>query len=196
VKNTADSSPEWKLAEFDDRSAEPRGWSADGNWILFHRVDPGTRWNIYRLRAEAGSKAEPLVIGPHIEVGARMSPDGRWIAYLSDETGRLDMFVRSLAANGPKVQVSTGGVQFGWWTRDARHLLFTKHDRTLWQIPIDLTGVSPRLGAPQQMGTFPAGIVAMDRAEDGRFLALVAERTEGGSITIVQSWQSALPPPK
>ena len=193
VKNTDDASPERKLAEFDDRSAEPRGWSADGAWILFNRVDPATRWNVYRLPAAGGGAPEVLVNGPAVEVGARTSSDGRWLAYLSDETGRLDLFVRSLSPNGPKVQVSTGGVQFGWWARDAGQMLFMKRDQTLWRVPLELGGTVPRVGSPLQLGAFPPGIVSMDLAPDGRFLALVAERTEGGSITVVQSWQSALP---
>ena len=188
VKNTDDASPERKLATFDDRSAEPRGWSNDGTWIIFSRVDPGTRWNVYRLRAATGGDIEPLANGPSVELGGRLSPDDRWLAYLSDETGRFDLFVRSVAPNGPKVQVSTGGVQFGWWARDARQLLFTnRDDRTLWRVPIGL-GAVPRLGTPQQAGTLAPGVMSIDMTPDERFLAIVADRSEGGSITVVQGW--------
>jgi serine/threonine protein kinase len=197
VKDVTGTSPERKLLEFDDRSAEPRGWSSDGSWIMFNRVDPDTRWNVYRLSATASRPTpEVIVTGPSVEMGARTSPDSHWLAYLSDETGRLDLFVRSAIPSGPKVQVSTGGVQFGWWARDARHMLFTRRDQTLWRTPIELGAETVRVGAAQQVGTLVPGIISMDLAPDGRFLALVAERSEAGSITVVQSWQSALPLPR
>ena len=194
VKTVADASAERQIAEFDDRSAAPRGWSNDGEWIFFNRVDPATMVNVYRMRASGAGTPEVLINGPSVEVGARTSPDDRWLAYLSDETGRLDVFVRAMAASGPKVQVSTGGVQSAWWTRDGREVMFLKRDQSLWRVTIDLRGETPRLGAPQQLGTAPPGIVGMDLARDGRFLAIVAERSDSGAVTVVQSWQALAPP--
>jgi Tol biopolymer transport system component len=150
--------------------------------------------NVYRMRASGAGVPDVLIDGPGVEVGARTSQDDHWLAYLSDDTGRLDVFIRSMAPSGPKLQVSTGGVQFGWWTRDGQELRFLKRDQTLWSVPIDLRASAPRLGAAQQVGTFPPGIVSMDLARDGRFLAVIAERADGGAVTVVQSWQSALPP--
>ena len=192
-KTVADSSAERKVVGFDDRTAEPRGWSHDGAWILFNRVDPDTRWNIYRMLASGSGAPVPVINGPAVELGARPSPDGRWLGYLSDETGRLDLFVQSLAPSGPKLQVSTGGVQLGWWTPDGRQLLFLRRDQTLWRVAVDLSAAPPRIGAPQQLGTFPSSLVAMDLAADGRLLALVPERTGLGAVMIVQSWPAALP---
>ena len=191
-KTVEDSSPERKVREFDDRSAEPRAWSNDGTWIFFSRVDPGTRWNIYRVAPSGSAAPVPIVNGPAIEVGARPSPNGRWLAYFSDETGRLDLFVRPAASPSPKLQVSTGGVQLGWWMPDGRQLLYLKRDKTLWRVAVDLDAAPPRIAAPQRLGTFPANLVTMDLASDGRLLALVPERTGLGAITVVQSWQAAL----
>ena len=192
-KRVADASVERKVVGFNDSSAAPGGWSHDGAWILFNRVDPDSRWNIYRVPASGSGTPEPLVNGPGVEVGARPSPDGGWIAYLSDETGRLDLFVRSFAPSGPRLQVSTGGVQLGWWTPDGRQLLFLRRDQTLWRVGVDLGAAPPRIGAPQQLGTFPSSLVAMDLAPGRQqFLTLVPERAGLGAVTIVQSWRSAL----
>jgi hypothetical protein len=101
--------------------------------------------------------------------------------------------VRSLAASGAKLQVSTGGAQLGWWTPEGKEVLFLKRDQTLWRVGVDLRAVPPRIGAPEQLGTFPSSLVAMDLAAGGqRFLALVPERAGLGAVTIVQSWRSAL----
>jgi serine/threonine protein kinase/Tol biopolymer transport system component len=191
-KTVEDASAERRVMEFDDRSAEPRGWSND-DAIFFTRVDPVTRWNIYRVAASGGSAPVPVIVGPAIEVGGRLSPNGRWLGYLSDETGRLDMFVQPASLPGPKLQLSTGGVELAWWMPDGRQLLHLKRDKTLWSVTVDLDASPPRIDAPKQVGAFPANLVAMDLAPDGRrFLALVPERTGIGAITIVQSWQAAL----
>ena len=184
-----DAAAERKIATFADRTPEPRGWTHDGAWLLFHRVDPRTRWNVYRLRATGEGEPELLIGGPSIEAGARTSTDDRWLAYFSDEGGRMDVFVRSVDASGPKLQVSTGGAQFAFWSRDARQMLFLKRDLTLWRVPIDLSGAVPRLGGLEQLGTFPPGVVALDLARDGRFLTIVAERAAAGAVAVVHSWQ-------
>ena len=141
-----------------------------------------------------GGEAVPLVNTPAIEVGGRLSPDGRWIAYLSDETGRLEAFVQSLTASGPKAQLSTGGVAFGWWTNGGKEQLYLKRDQTLWRTTIDLDSGTPT-GSPQQLGTFPAALTSMDFDQTTqRFLALVPERAGVGAVTVVQSWRAALRP--
>ena len=191
VKVVADTSPEREIARFDERSAEPRDWSDDGGSIVFDRVAPDTRWNIYRMPA-GGGEAVPLVNTPAIEVGGRLSPDGRWIAYLSDEAGGLDVFVQSVTVSGPKTRLSTGGVLLGWWVNGGKEQLFLKQDQTLWRTAMDLRSGTPT-GAPQQLGTFPASLTSMDYDhKTQRFLALVPERAGIGAITIVQSWRPAL----
>jgi serine/threonine protein kinase len=190
-KVVADTSPEREIVRFDERSAQPRDWSDDGGSIVFDRVAPSTRWNIYRMPA-GGGEAVPLVNTPAIEVGGRLSPDGHWIAYLSDETGRLEAFVQSLTASGPRAQFSTGGVLLGWWTNGGKEQLHLKRDQTLWRTTMDLRSGTP-IGAPQQLGTFPASLTSMDFDHTThRFLALVPERAGVGGITVVQAWRSAL----
>ena len=191
-KTLSDASSGRKVIEFSDPSAEPHGWSRDGASILFSKVVPGTKWDVYRIPASGSGAQEPVVNGPGVEVGGKESPAGGWIGYFSDETGRLEVFVKSLAPSGPKLQVSTGGVQHGWWTADGKHLLFLKGDDTLWRVAVDLNAAAPGIGPPEQLATFPS-VVAMDLAPTGdRFLALVPERQGIGAVTVVQSWRSAL----
>ena len=112
---------------------------------------------------------------------------------MSDETGRLELFVQSLASSRIKLPVSTGGVQSGWWAPDGRHLTFLRGDQTMWRVAVDLNASTPSIGVPEQLATFP-NAAALDLAPGGdRFLALVPERDAIGAVTIVQSWRSALP---
>jgi hypothetical protein len=134
------------------------------------------------------------VQGPAIEVGGVVSPDGHRIAYLSDESGNLDVFVQAYPEGGSKQQISTGGAQHTWWERDGRHLLFVRRDQTMWRVATDFSGATPRIGAPERIGEFPPAVVALDLDRVGdRFLTLVPEHVDIAAVTIVQSWPSAIP---
>ncbi len=151
--------------EFDDLSAQPDGWSNDGAWILFSKVDPGTKWDIYRAPGSGSGALEPVVKGSGIEVGAEESPTGGWIGFLSDETGRLDIFVQSLAPSGPKLQVSTGGVQQrGWWTADGKHILFMKGDRTMWRVLPRVRERGPGIGCRSVRGPSAGSVIVARRS--------------------------------
>ena len=192
-KIVADSSAERKIVATGTRSAVAISWTHQGPGLVFNRVDPRTKWNIYRVPVSAPQDAVPLVNGPGLEIGGWPSPDGRWLAYLSDEAGRLDLFITSFPTPGPKVQVATGGVYRPWWTADGRRLLFIKRDQTLWRVDVDLRPALPRIGEPTQLAAFPSTLVAMDVASAGeRVLALVADRAGVGTVAVVQSWQAAL----
>jgi len=192
-KIASDESPARSILEMENSPMLPQSWSADAG-IIFARADPGTKWNIYRVPPAGASAPVPLVNGPAIEVGGWPSPDRRWLAYLSDEAGRLDVFVRSFLRTGPSAQIPLGGAQHCWWMPDGRSLVCLKRDQTLWRIAIDLRDAAPRIDAPVQIATFPASLVAADLAPDGhRFLALVPERVGVGAVAVVQSWRAALP---
>jgi hypothetical protein len=187
-KTLADSSPERRILQIDS-GAVPSSWSK--NEILFSMIEPGLKWNVYRLPTSGAGAPEPLVRGPAIEVMGALSPDGHALAYESDEAGRLDVFVQPFPVAGLGHQIPTGGTQRFWWTRDSRHLVFLKRDHTLWRVDIDAT--ASRAGVPQQIGTFPPNLADMDlSSDDQRFLAIVPERAGVGTVTIVQSWMSAL----
>jgi Tol biopolymer transport system component len=191
-KTVTDASAEPTMLPIGSSSAIPRGWSSDQAWVVLNRLDPGTKWNIYRGQPSGSGEPVPIVQGPAIEVGGWPSPDDHWLAYLSDQAGSLDLFVQPFPNPGPSVQAATGGIQRGWWTPDGRHLLYTKRDQTLWRVDVDLRAAVPRIGATLQLGAFPSTLVGMDLARDGRFLALVSERSGLGTVTVVQSWQAAL----
>jgi len=173
-----------------DTTIYARHWSTELG-IIVNRIDPGTKWNIYRLKASDSAAPEPLVTGPSIDLGGWPSPDRRWLAYLSDEAGRLDLYLQSLPA-GQKTQVAPAVHQY-WWTPDGKAILYTTRAQTLWRVDVDMRGPSPRIAPPIQLASLPSTLVYLDLAPDGRrFLALVPERTGLGTVAIVQSWQSGL----
>ena len=104
----------------------PTDWSTDGQWVLYSA--PGsTAWDIFALRM-GDSTAHPVVQSPQNQIQARLSPNGRWIGYASDESGRFEVYVQSFDDASGKTLVSTRGGSQPTWRRDGRELFYIAAD--------------------------------------------------------------------
>ena len=195
VKTIDEARPEQLLFQSDTPFKGPTAWSPDGQWIAITQLDPETAQNVWRLPA-AGGELAPFVRGRGRDNGGPVSPDGHWMAYASDETGRFEVYVESFPEPGRRVKVSQQGGAYAWWTRDGRQLLFTGAEQhTLWRVDVE-TGATFHAGVPKQIGAFPSNILWMDAMPDRqRFLAVAPERTGVGSMTLVQNWMAAMSSP-
>jgi Tol biopolymer transport system component len=101
----------------------PNSISQDGESVAFGTRD-ATRNVLLRLNLTGNHKAEPLLPGPGNRAAAAFSPDGRWIAYVSDESGENEVYVAAASGNGSKWQISSGGGAEPVWARDGRELFF------------------------------------------------------------------------
>ena len=196
VKNVGDGAAEEPLYRSDSPFKGPTAWSPDGKWIVLTQLDPNTSQNVWLLPATGTGDLKPLARGPARDNGGPASPDGRWLAFTSDETGRFELYVQPFPEPGRRIQVSQQGASLSWWTRDGRQLLFLGDDfHSLWQVDVE-PGPTLRIGTPKQLATFPPSIVWMDATPDRqRFLAIAPERTGPGSVTIVQNWIASLRDP-
>jgi serine/threonine protein kinase len=193
VKNANDASPEQQLFTSDVPFKVPAAWSPDGQRITMNQLDPQSANNIWLLNASGATGPIPLVNGPANEWGGPISPDGRWLAFTADSSGRRELFVQAFPDGGRKVQVSDAGALVAWWSRDGRQLVYASDDlRSLWRVEI-ASGASLRVGTPKQMAVLPPEIIWLDATPDlKRFLAIAPERTGTGSVTLVENWRSAL----
>ncbi len=105
------------------KAIEPDGSSA----IIDYQVNTNLG-NIVQLRLEQGSQISGMVSTPFHEYGAALSPDGRWLAYQSNESGRPEIYVRDLSESGGRWQISTAGGEEPRWSPDARELYFRNND--------------------------------------------------------------------
>ncbi|HEY3122574.1 MAG TPA: protein kinase, partial [Thermoanaerobaculia bacterium] len=96
--------------------------SPDGQFLIYETIDPKTRIDLWLLPLSGDRKPKPFVVTPFGEYGAQFSPDGRWIAYVSNESGRAEISVQAFPGRGGKWQVSTEGGTMPRWRKDGREL--------------------------------------------------------------------------
>ena len=134
-------------------------WSADGRFLAFGEQDPKTGFDISILPVGGDRRPYPFVRSSFREWFGEFSPDGRWIAYESNESGRSEVYLRPFPGPGGKWQVSTEGGARPEWSRDGRELFYFESDRMM-RITVD-SGHALAVGRPELL--FPCNCVDSGR---------------------------------
>ena len=111
-------------------------WSRDGRFILFRNVDPATSHDLWALPLEGNKTPFPVVRTRFTESYGQFSPDGNWIAYQSDESGRVEIYVQPFPGPGTKVPISTSGGAQMRWSDDGKELFYLALDGRLMAVPL------------------------------------------------------------
>jgi len=170
--------------EFDKAASS---WSADGSMLLFTEYHPDTGADIWVLD-RAADRARPLVRTRFNEYSPVFSPDGRHVAYVTDETGRPEIQIVSFPDGGTKHQISIDGGAEPVWSRDGAELYYRSGDRLM---RVDMARGPSDAGIPTTLfeGKFVSGTVTLanyDVANDGEsFLMVQPEATEAPSMLLV-----------
>ncbi|MFI5372080.1 MAG: protein kinase, partial [Candidatus Eisenbacteria bacterium] len=170
-------------------------WTPDGGSLVFGRQDPVTRFDIWVLPLTGEHKPWSYLASPFNDLQASISLDGRWLCYLSDESGRPELYVQSFPKPGSKYQVTTGGALGAGWPHWGGELLYAESTS-----PGDIVGaqVLPgekfRLGPPHPFAKLPPEAVSFDVAPDRKrmIMLLPAGKPLPTSITVVLNWQAAM----
>jgi eukaryotic-like serine/threonine-protein kinase len=170
---------------------EPLDVSPDGQWIAFERrTDRGTN-DIDKLPLAGGGKPSPLLDSRFDEIDLRFSPDGRSIAFVSDESGRYEVYVAPFPFTGAKTRVSTGGAVQPRWSRDGRELFYQTFDQHLVAVSVRTTPVL-ELGSPTPLFSFDGRRAwsNFDVSLDGkRFLAITRQLfADEQPLSVVLNW--------
>lgn len=130
----------------------------------------------------------PFVATPFAEDSGRFSPDGKWIAYQADESGRFEISVQPFPPDGTKVQISTGGGESPRWSTDGRTLYYVGRDRILTSVPLVFGPSGPEVGAPRRHMRMRS--VDYELGADGQS-AIVAptDAATQQPIIVVTNWQ-------
>jgi dipeptidyl aminopeptidase/acylaminoacyl peptidase len=171
------------LATGIERTLTPRGAfqvafdvAPDGRTLVFGQRIQGAV-DIFSLPLPAGSPVTPLLETPFDEADLRLSPDGRWAAFTSNESGRLEVYLASFPQLADKVRVSREGAFLPRFSRDGRELFYVAADRRLISVPLH-GGAALEAGEPRALFTLPGRYAwaGFDVTPDGRrFLAIVPE---------------------
>jgi hypothetical protein len=194
MKDVADATPERPLYHSGVLFKYPSGWSPDGKWVIFLQVDPVTLENLYLLPTSGEITPKVYVAGPGADMYGSVSADGKWMAYVSDDTGTPELYAQSFPVPGRRVRISTAGVQQrSWWTADGRHIVYVDANKTSLMIADVEPGETLQVGTPRVIASLPAGIIAIDATPDRqKWLALVPENAGAGTVTVVQNWVAGL----
>jgi tricorn protease-like protein len=164
-------------------------WSLDGRFITYTARDRSGKLSVWALSMAEGQKPNPVQSDFNTHQG-RISPDGRWLAYVSNESGRDEIFVRQFPPSGGRWQVSAQGGTNPRWSRDGRELFYVAPDRMLMDTQFEAREKAPMLGTPRILMRVSRN--AYEVAPDGRFLFLQPSEGPRLPIQIVINWSNEL----
>src|SRR5262249_20477302 len=148
----SDGTSEPKMLWSGKTSAWPLSWSPDGKLLVFRLQDPKSgSLDLWVLNAEGDAQPRPLISTPAEENSAAISPDGRWMAYGSTESGRRGVYVVPFPVLGEKRQVSTAGGSFPGWLSDHSIYFLQPPDNKLIAVDVETRGASFLMGAPRTL---------------------------------------------
>jgi eukaryotic-like serine/threonine-protein kinase len=172
----------------------PGSWSPDGQVLTFMEINPETGYDIYILPLRDG-KPQPFLRTPSLETAPRFSPDGHFIAYASDESGRVEVYVRPYPGPGGKWQISKEGGMEPVWNPKGRELFYRSGNKMM-AVEVTtqptFTAGKPKVLFERPYVPTPRSFPDYDVSPDGeRFLMLKAgefEETTSTQINVVLNW--------
>ena len=189
-----------------DQIKIPTSWSADGRFLLYHSIDPQTNADLWVVPMVGDRTPSVFLKTPFREAYGAFSPDGRWVAYQSNESGRTEIYVRPFvppgaagtAAGRPGAsgRCPRRAASMPVWRPDGKELYYLNPAGAMMAAPITVTGATLEPGAPVVLfptRIFGGGVDAQqgrqyDVAPDGRFLINTELDSGAAPITLLQNW--------
>jgi len=177
----------------------PTDWSLDGRFLLYTDMNLKTRADVWMLPMAGDPSPTPVMQTEFNEWNAQLSPDGHWVAYTSDESGRAEVYVQSFPVSGKKLQISADGGTEPRWRRDGRELFYVAANRMLMVVTVTS---APTFGLSRPMRLFDARLDTSIgnfhsthyavSADGQRFLMNVATDSSSSPIAVALNWKAGL----
>ncbi len=195
-KPTNGAHPEELLYE-DKATKYPTSWSSDGKYVLFDRIDPQSKAknDLWVLPMFGERKPFPFLQTEFDEHLGEFSPDGKWVAYVSNESGREEVYAVTFPTPGGRFQISAGGGSNPKWRADGKELLYLDAANKVVAVPITPRGDSLEIGTAQPLFQTRVGAreYSLASAADGkRFLVVENPQVTASSLTLVLNWDAGL----
>jgi Tol biopolymer transport system component len=184
----------------DNLAKSPTSWSRDGRFLLYNNFGSGTMRDIWVLpltpeRPGAALKPVPFVQTPFDELNGQFSPDGRWVAYQSNESQRNEIYIAPFPGPGGKRQVSVAGGATPRWRKDGKEIFYVAPDLRLMAAEVTAKGNTLEIGEVRPLfGPLSVGLgFHYDVSADGqRFLTVPPQQESAEPVTLVQNWVAGL----
>jgi Tol biopolymer transport system component len=183
----------------------PMSWSPDGQSIVYWVNDPNTQYDLWLVSLSGDRKTVPLLHTPFSESHGQVSPDGKWLAYYSNETGQTEVHVRPFPAGAGNWQVSTSGGVFPRWRGDGRELYYMERASSgqLMAVDVKSSGSAFEAGTPKEL--FYSGYINLTHVANYHTYAVSADgqhfliprlpndsEATAAPIAVVLNWAAAL----
>jgi len=183
------------LLEGQDQLRYISDWSPDGKFLTYREPHQGL-WAVWMLPMSGERKPYPFLQSQFAQINARFSPDSRWVAYCSNESGELKVYVVPFPGPGGKWQVSAGSGCTPRWRHDGKELFYVSFDNKLIAADVRASGSSFEVGALHTLfdtRTLSGTLGNFDAAADGQRFVLVYESGQStAAITLVVNWTADL----
>jgi Tol biopolymer transport system component len=170
-------------------------WSPDGKYLVFSAIDRDTQQDLWLLPLDGDRKPIPYLRTQYVEIGAAVSPDGKYLAYASNETGRLEIFVQTFPKAGDKYQVSNGSAISATWLPGNR-IAYVKPSLQEVMVADIIPGATFRTGPARHLTTLPPDVLSGAPLPDISkiLVSIPADRHPAVTLTVVLNWTAALRP--
>ena len=174
-------------------------WSRDGRYIIFTTLDGKTKLDVWYMPLEGDRKPVPFLQSPFNEDVGRFSPDGRFVAYISDASGQNEVYVQTFPSGNAQWQVSSDGGASPIWSRDGKELFYITPGRKLMAVDVKLGNNSFEAGVPRMLFQsraigFPGPRNPYGVSPDGQRFLIIATPADTPAIplTVVTNWAADL----
>jgi eukaryotic-like serine/threonine-protein kinase len=181
--------------------AVPKSWSPDGRYLIYAQIKPGTGADLLALPLEPNSQPLALAQTPANEDQGQFSPDGRWVAYTSNESGLSEIYVIPFppAPNAGRWVVSRGGGVQPRWRRDGKELFYISPDWKMMAVDVTTRPVfhsdepHPLFDSHMVDTGIRTGPISWDIAPDGKRFLIISDNAQGpSSLNLLQNWRPDL----
>jgi len=190
----ADGSAEATLVAKDVNPIREGMIAPDGQSVVYRVDTPNNNRDIYRAALTGDRTPVPLLVGVNDDKEPRVSPDSKWFTYVSNESGREEVYVRALSGDGGRVQVSTGGGGEPLWSRDGRRLFY----RAGTGIVAATIATSPSLAVTERVPLFDGPFATdvyhpnYDVEADGQTFVMLRPVADSRQLVLVVNWLQEL----
>lgn len=197
-KKTADGTGNTAPLVVDDAEESVPSFSTDGRYVIFVRHAMGARTEIWAMPLFGERKAFPLIQNPQFDMHEpALSPDGKWLAYMSAEAGRPEVYVVPFTRGGGKWQISINGGLYPRWRRDSRELFYLSTNNKIMSAEISQQSTGLLVGKVVPLfQANPVGTIGWpyDVSPDGkRFIVSTQEGSKASEpLTLVTNWPALL----